>query len=378
MMNKLNLNIGYYNREIEVMTGGKTATNSHIALIGASGSGKTVEAQRILCELAKQGQTMLVLSVHGSFSEDQIHPYYKESIDQYRCDVYANKTGIPCRLFDSIKYEDGEVEEIEKTIGAITDIIARTLSLGGRQKNILRIIVENVMETRSYQREGFKAIGDKLISADDKKCNDLYEKGYELFRNSIFYDGDMIQQEKINIIHLERLDLELQRIVTELILAYLWRMGNADTYKKNNIYIFVDECQNMVSDSKGALSQMLSEGRKMGINLLLATQMLLTGTRNAVQQRISQCASILYFKPASDRVKQTAKLISPGNDLRWQFKLKNLKVGEFVATGNYLVGSEAIEYPIIVSANIDMIKEIDHKEDHRNKTRIKYNDEKDV
>ena len=100
----------------------------------------------------------------------------------------------------------------------------------------------------------------------------------------------------------------------------------------------------------GALAMMISEGRRMGINLILATQMILHGTTNAVQQRISQCALILYFKPAINRIPLTARMIAPSDRNRWAMILGKLQVGEFVATGNLLVANRSICYPIKVCA----------------------------
>lgn len=352
------VNIGYKDG-MKVMIESEIAVNPHVALIGASGSGKTVEAQRIISGLVEQGETVLVISIHNSFIDNQILPYYKEVINKHRCDVYAHRDGIPCRLFEPLIYEDKTKEDVEDVAGAVTDIIERTLSMGRRQKGILRTVIEEVIDAGEYHEKGFIAIGDMLKSLEDKRCDDLYEKYSYVFRKNLFYDGDLLKEGKVNIIHLDHFDLELQDTVAELLLSYLWRVANAGIFQKNKVFLFVDECQNMISSAKGALAHLISEGRKLGINLILATQMILNGSSNAVQQRISQCGTILYFKPASNRIKQTAKLISPGTDIKWGLRLKRLKVGEFVATGDFMVGEETINYPLVVDANIERIRGYD-------------------
>ena len=352
------VNIGYKDG-MKVMIESEIAVNPHVALIGASGSGKTVEAQRIISGLVEQGETVLVISIHNSFIDNQILPYYKEVINKHRCDVYAHSDGIPCRLFEPLIYEDKTKEDVEDVAGAVTDIIERTLSMGRRQKGILRTVIEEVIDAGEYHEKGFIAIGDMLKSLEDKRCDDLYEKYSYVFRKNLFYDGDLLKEGKVNIIHLDHFDLELQDTVAELLLSYLWRVANAGIFQKNKVFLFVDECQNMISSAKGALAHLISEGRKLGINLILATQMILNGSSNAVQQRISQCGTILYFKPASNRIKQTAKLISPGTDIKWGLRLKRLKVGEFVATGDFMVGEETINYPLVVDANIERIRGYD-------------------
>lgn len=325
--------------------------NSHIALIGGSGSGKTVQAQKIICELVKAGETAVVIDLHGTFVDDQIFAAYKEFIDRKRNDIDVYNTGIPCRLFDKIKFSDGSEEHETDTVGAITDVLCRSLNLGMKQRTVLRSAIQNVMSSGMYQEDGFKAIGEALQKSGDKISLELYERMLPLFEHNVFTDGDnLIRSSRINIIHLGKLDLATQEIVAEMILSHIWRLGNADQFKKNPVYVFVDECQNMDTSSKGPLALMISEGRRMGINLILATQMILVNTTNAVQQRISQCGLILYFKPASNRVALTAKMISLANEHQWLGILRDLKVGEFVATGSFLLGDRKISYPLKVSA----------------------------
>jgi hypothetical protein len=121
-------------------------------------------------------------------------------------------------------------------------------------------------------------------------------------------------------------------------------MCNASQFQKNNLWLFLDECQNF--DPKGALPQMISESRKMGVNLILATQVLPVVTRNAVWERVMQCGTKLYFKPSEDCLVRTAKLIGNSNHQPWIKVLRELKVGEFVADGGLSSGASKINYPI--------------------------------
>jgi hypothetical protein len=38
--------------------------------------------------------------------------------------------------------------------------------------------------------------------------------------------------------------------MTEILLAYVWRMANAEQYKSHGIYLVLDECQNARSGGK--------------------------------------------------------------------------------------------------------------------------------
>lgn len=329
----------------------KHSVNSHVALIGASGSGKSVQAQRIICEIVKAGGTVLVIDSHAAFTDDQIFEKYKECIDKYRNDINAYETGIPSHLFEPVRFADGTLEKKIDTVGAITDVISRSLRFGVKQRATLRTAVEYVMNNDLYKEEGFEAIGAGLENNGDKTSAEVCERLLPLIKHNIFRDGDgLIVDNKINIVHLSKMDLTSQAVVSELLLSHIWRMANAEQFKERNLFLFIDECQNMDSSSDGPLAVMISEGRRMGVNLILATQMILQGTTNSVQQRISQCGLILYFKPASNRVALTAKMINPINESKWLMALKDMKVGEFVVSGAISIMGRSVSYPITVSA----------------------------
>ena len=64
---------------------------------------------------------------------------------------------------------------------------------------------------------------------------------------------------------------------------------------------------------------------------------------------------MLFFKPALSQINSTARLISSKDDGTWTRRLRTLKVGEFVAVGNFRVAGKTIDYPLVVSANVGKI-----------------------
>ncbi|WP_455190853.1 ATP-binding protein [Eubacterium ramulus] len=339
------------NGEHRVLWDIKNATNGHVALIGESGSGKSVLAQKLMLEFVKQGATILVLDQHETLCEDQIFEPIKNEFESYCNDIYAYQDGIPCKLFEPIKYADGTVETNDVAASAITDVISRTFKLRTELKASLRLVIRKMIEEGTYKSRGIFALQEALINCGTKKTSELVERLYCMFEHNVFVDGDdMLLPGKINVVHMSRLSLMAQETVTELLLSYIWRLGNAEIFKKENFFCFIDECQNVESGSKSPLALLISEGRRMGINLILATQMILHGTTNAVQQRIAQCGLILFFRPASNRIALTAKMINLNDKDRWTIILNGLKIGEFVATGNLVVGNQQICYPLKVNA----------------------------
>lgn len=339
-------------------------SNRHILAIGASGGGKTVAIERIICDVVKQGGTVLTFDFHNSLTDDQIFGPFVSTFNEFRNDIYANNGGIPLRLFEPVRYHDNSEENIDDSVDAVADILYRGLKIPMKERAILRSAINSVVEFGSYERNGFKAIGDALKEAGGKESDLLYERLYPLFKKNIFVDGDgTIQKGKINIIHLSRLDLSSQEIIVELMLCYIWRCANAGIYKdkdcyEDGIYVFIDEVQNVNSEANAPVSLLISEGRRLGVRLLLATQMVLKGTTSALQQRLTQAGMIMYFKPTANRISLTANDISPGNSTKWKFALATLRRGQFIATGEFVLeNGTSIAYPVLIDGYIGQEEE---------------------
>ena len=348
-----NYKVGNY-RDVPVYRDFENAANDHVLVVGRSGCGKTVCCQNIIRQIAEGGGRVLIIDMHGSLSDDQIFEPYRESFNKYRHDIDAAVGGIPCRLFTPLVTPKGNLEDPLDTAGAVADIFTRAAKLSLRKSSVMRKACEAVMESGAYSSEGIAAIGEALIKQDSRDSTDLYELLHHIFRRNALIDGESLFSEGINILHLSEFDLGTQAFLAEIILSYIWRMAVANQFKERNLYLFLDEAQNFNHDEKSPLAQAISEGRRMGVNLILATQMVLQGTTNSVQQRLTQCGLILYGQPAANRVNLTAKNISVSNADNYSLILQGLRVGEFIATGNYRIGVKPITYPIKISCREDV------------------------
>lgn len=214
------------------------------------------------------------------------------------------------------------------------------------------------MHSGSYDTEGFKAVDDALAKIGTDTAAGVRERIITLTSHNFFRPGDnFIKRGKINVIRLSKFDCNSQIILAETVCAYLWRLANADRFKTEPIYLFIDECQNMPSGKDSMLAQMLSEGRRFGVNLIVATQLLLDSSFSAVQQRFTQCGLMLFFKPLSNRIDQTSRMIDPAAKADWTLTLRTLKVGEFVACGSFLVSDHKCERPLKIDGRVDFSKE---------------------
>ena len=308
----------YFNTDISM--------NNHMLLLGKLGSGKTVQAQKLMIEIVKQGGTVVAVDMHQTLSGNQIFWKYKEDFNKYLTEIDAYQNGICCNFFEPLVYADGVQEHLSDTVDAVTNVLGRTLNLGMSQQAVLRTAVGYVAQEGGFEREGFRAIDHALARMGSKVADGIEERLHQLSAYNIFRSGQWFAQKgHINVVRLGRFSLGTQELVAEMLLSYLWRLAMAGRFIEGGLYAF-------------------------NLNIILATQQLLQGSASVVQQRLTQCGMILLFQPDVNRVNQIAKMVDVASTGEWRLMLRNLKQGEFVTHGALMVGGSIVEYPIRVSA----------------------------
>lgn len=344
------LDIGTYKGKAVTMDM-NNSFNSHVAVIGVSGSGKSVQCQRMICSAVRQGGTVCAFDLHNTLAENQIFGNYQHFFKENMREINADGNGIPCDILSPIRYADGTMENPVDTIEALVGILGQAFKFGCVQKAELRHAIQTVYNRHLFEEMGIAAIDATLSEIDGKKAGEIREKMFSLTAHNIFRSGgSLLEKGKLNVFRLSRYDLATQGIVTEILLSYLWRLANAEQFQKEKLFIFIDECQNLSSGKNSVLAQMLSEGRKFNISLILATQLFKEGSMSAVQQRMTQCGLMLYFKPIANQVKATARLIDSSMESQWSNCLRQLGIGEFVAVGSFRVDGKPKRGAIKVSA----------------------------
>lgn len=347
----MKIDIGqYYGYSVKINT--EDILNPHILIMGKSGSGKTVEAQRIMTEIVGSGGTVLALDWHHTLADDEIIEKYAEKFFTQRNVINVSQDGIKCHLLDQVTNKYGISEDERGVILSAAEVISSTLGIGVNQKRVLAEALGIVKSEGLYNQEGIESVDSVLDRFNTRIARDVRDKILPLTMYNVFRPGDsFMENQKLNIFRLSDFDLRTQESIVELILEYLWRLANAMMFKKNPLYVFVDEFQNLPAGKTSALSKIISEGRKLGLYLILATQQLYLGNATVLDQRIRQCGTILYFQPEINRIRMVAKLLDPDAASKWDSILRSLKRGEFVAVGSFLVGECKQNGPLKLSAN---------------------------
>lgn len=317
----------------------KKASNRHIAIFGRSGSGKSVAGQKIIRNIiANEGCPIVVFDMHQLFDENNIFPDYRSDIREksHAIDVYSDGISIP--LFDPLKYTDGEVEDRLDVTSAIVGVLSSALKLGSRQNACLYEAIDFISESNLYAQYGITALEKALSMVDDGKAVAVEEKLRYVLKRNVFRDGGIfLEDKKINILRISKFPETVQSLIVEIVLHYIWRLANTGKFLETGVCLFLDECQNLNWGKTGIISEIFSEGRKFGIQLIFITQTLGASSKSDRTRSLLQAGHQLYFSPAENENAIIAKMIGGERHIHWQMRLKSLGIGECIANGALLV-----------------------------------------
>jgi DNA phosphorothioation-dependent restriction protein DptH len=140
---------------------------------------------------------------------------------------------------------------------------------------------------------------------------------------------------RCHIIQLAGFMKDTSRLITEFSLIDLYWYYRARGNKDKPRVIVLDEIQNLDHRLDSPLGQFLTEGRKFGISLILATQTL-SNLEKDEKDRLFQASHKLFFKPADTEIRSFAQILSDvtgGKTEEWVERLSSLKRGECFSLG---------------------------------------------
>ena len=138
------------------------------------------------------------------------------------------------------------------------------------------------------------------------------------------------EENRVSVLQLTKLSRDLQRIATEFILWDLYDYATSGGSKNNPLPIVLDEIQNLDHRLDAPLGKYLTEGRKFGISLVLATQTL-SNLKSDERDRLFQASHKLFFRPAETEVKEYARILEQSSAQKadtWIPRLNKLNKGE--------------------------------------------------
>lgn len=308
--------------------------NGSVLAIGQSGSGKTESVWKIANNIMAEGGAVVVLNYNGSFSKKTGENVYKLSV--------LNE-GFPIPLLTQNKRPDGTRENAEDMVESLVDIFSDIEKLSAKQKGALRNAILKVCDKRGDENV-LKSIGKELLAVDEDASYAVYEKFHAVWCRIKSVSGiKLIEPGKITVLDFAGFDSRTQRLLAELSLASIWRYFRLwGQSARAPLYIICDEFQALSLKKDSALSQILREGRKFHIALLLATQTLETLDKGE-KVVVLQAATRLFFRPTPGEVPSILKLMNEEKTEIMKKMLLNLQPGECLASGTFNIGGIEIE-----------------------------------
>ncbi|MFT4105520.1 MAG: ATP-binding protein [Lacrimispora sp.] len=325
--------------------------NDHTLILGKSGAGKTVFAEKMLLQIIKEGGTIVAIDLHQAMNTDKIPEEFREEFIKNSHEVKAHDSGIPCPLFTPMRLSDQKYETFSETVLSVTNMLAQAFQLQFKQKAALKAAVEYVCANDLYRERGIKALSEPLLSCNTDSAVSVAYKLEGVIEHNIFVDGSLfIQENKINMVRLSQFDTGTQVDVAEVILSYIWGRVSLGKIPFERLYICIDEFHVISLGNKSTIAQILSEGRKFNTNLILITQSLTMYFNGSQQKRLMQSGLQIYFRPPGNESRIIARLLEPDDVRSWEQILRGLQRGEFIGSGPLLINGVTLERPLKITS----------------------------
>lgn len=321
------------------------SNNCHILPLGQTGTGKTTALRAISRSIASDGGRVLMLSFNGTQDTMQVAGYVQR--------ISVRKTGFPFPILTPLQRSDGEKEEAVDVVEALIGVFSTVSRLDVRQKMELRRAALKIMHC-SKPVSAFQRLGHELQrEPKNKEALSVFDRFYPIFARARGTEESVYETVicpgQVTILDFGEFDRTTQIFFVELTLAFLWRMAAFRGPGGNEpLYLVLDEFQDLSLKKNSILAQLLREGRKYGISLLLATQTLEAFSKEQ-KALLQQAATQLYFRPAACDIKGILDMIGSDNRQELTKLLQSLSRGECLADGRFELEGQIIERPIKVS-----------------------------
>jgi energy-coupling factor transporter ATP-binding protein EcfA2 len=256
----------------------ETLPNGHIVAIGASGSGKTQTLKALAYELHRTYAELqiVIIDFHGDqeLQEETCFPLHMSS---------------PWGTNPLVVNLDPEGGGPNLQAIAVTTTLKKNLQLGPNQEGLLlevlgacyakQGILQTHPETWLKEPPNFKDVQTELeqrVNDEDKPCKESQKLRLKLaatFTYGIFNRPSFSLEARLIRVDLSKLPPELGAIAAESLAKQLMDahrlLGEVES-KIPRTYLFIDEAKEM--SKSPALNRIIADGRKYGLNLVLASQ----------------------------------------------------------------------------------------------------------
>ena len=310
--------------------------NNGILVAGGMGRGKTQTAVMLLCNKNDYQGKKIAFNWRRCLDRDTLMPNVRRLYESKVQVIDVKRDGLGIPLFEPLTDKDGNTESKEDVICRISNLfnvacnMQKTPSYAGKFKDAVEAKGDGV----EFAKNGAKCFARWLKAADTATADKTLARVDSLCK--YIKDGNFIESEaEIIELDLNGLYPEDQKSIVEFVIEYVNRLGFTGKFMEDGITLYVDEAQNLNYEIGAPVRNLLNEGRRMGVDIILAVQSL-KYTDIKGYDVIRQCATKIFFKPIDGEEKLIAKMIAERRKIdATVVVLKELTKGEYLAHGYF-------------------------------------------
>ena len=328
--------------------------NRHLLINGNSGCGKTYCIQGLLMSSCLQGVSSIVFDYTGGFTEDKLDAVFLQTLGERIKSRFVYVEGIPVNPFKKGIIRVGGKDYPEKDVivaQRISEIFKNVYAFGSQQTSA---VYQAVMTC--FKRSGeTMTFGDVYEELSAMKADTVVSKikpfiDLDPFVQGETFDWTHIRDTEESVVYIFQFDgfpRDVQVLLTEILLWDIWNFCVKTGSEDKPLVLVMDEAQNLSHKEKSPSAKILTEGRKFGISGWYATQFMKPQLSDDEIQRLQQSGQKLYFCPPDDGVDTVAKNLDTTSQgkAEWSSKLKKLRKGECVSSGNMVIRGTLQKYP---------------------------------
>ena len=319
----------------------KAAGNHHISVTGMSGFGKTVWLTYLETWLASKGATVIVLDYADTHSPERMSSPWKSDFERLSQIVDINRDGIPFSLWLSSAFNENRHED---SLAAL-DIVSNAAGLSPMQQACLFHVLEH---TDCHPAADSADELDSLLTAAEEyaescPANEMREirricsKIAFMAKSVKIVPKQILNPGKISILKVNYGD-RTGLAVCDMILDLLWQdIRSRAPGSTQDTFLILDEYQHLdLIHNHAPLPNILREGRRYGLSVILSTQTLsgLTAKENAL---IQQAATKIHFRQTKKDAFAMTKGLPDKERQPLANTLTSLKVGQCCAEGIFAI-----------------------------------------
>lgn len=327
------------------------ASNNHRLILGKSGYGKTWCCYRMIEEAVEQKKKCVIFDYSGSYTtEEQERSKFASRDQTYVFDGtqpgitywYAGKnvySAFEEALIVALPFRGHRQREFLHKVMELLKEQEKELTFAS-VISVLDGYVQGLTDDESKER------GEKLLDIIGQ-----YEKLDIIFRKKTpEMDKELEDNNLVTIMQFTELEGGTKKFLTEFMSELLWQSVKDGANSAD--YILYDEFQNVALGKGSTLGAMLREGRKYGLGVWLATQILSNYEPEQIDT-LQQVDTMLLFRPSERSMKGIAQLVDCEAWKSWRRALWELPKGQAILKGKYSVNhnSKIWDIPIICAVD---------------------------